>query len=132
MRSIWQQEQIFYADTQNSHMIDAGHQLGKRLSASSASYTALLASNDQLAIGAMGALKEAGIRIPEQMAVTGYDGIDASALPLISLTTAAQPRMKTAEIIIDILRRHAANPDAAAEQHLIKPELIIRNSTSLH
>ena len=131
MRSIWQQEQVFYADAQNCHMTDAGYQLGKKLLASRAGYTALLAANDQLAIGVMGALKEAGIRIPEQIAVTGCDGIDVSALPLIGLTTVAQPRMKTAEIIIDILRRHAANPDTAAEHHLIKPELIIRNSTSL-
>jgi len=131
MRSIWQKEQIFYSDAPENDMAEAGYRLGKRLLASKADITGLIAINDLMAVGVTGALKEAGIKVPEQMAIVGYDGIDASALPLIKLTTIAQPRMIMAERIMDILQRHAAQPDSVPEHYLAKPQLIIRASTSL-
>ena len=131
MRSIWQREQIYYCDSPECDLSEAGYRLGKRLLASKAEFTGLIAANDLLAIGALGAMKEMGMRVPEQVSIVGYDGINASALPLIGLTTMALPRIKMAEKIIDILRRHAMNPESAPEHYLVKPELIIRSSTSL-
>ena len=61
---------------------------------------------------------------------TGYDGIDAAALPMVHLTTVAQPRMEMAEKIIDILRRHAENADAAPEHYQAMPELVVRGSSA--
>ena len=78
----------------------------------------------------MGALSEAKIKVPDEVSVIGYDGIDASALPLIRLTTIAQPRMKMAEDIIDIIRRHADDPSLPPEHSLVQPELILRGSTA--
>lgn len=129
MRSIWQREQVFYSDAPECELAEAGYRLGKRLLESRTECTALIASRDILAIGAMGALKEAGVRVPGQVAVLGYDGIDASSLPAIRLTTMAQPRLKMAETIMDILRRQGEDPSAAPEHVLIKPELVVRNST---
>lgn len=129
MRSIWQKEQVFYSDAIENGLSEAGYRLGKRILASGVEFTALIATEDLLAIGALGALKEARIRVPEQVAVVGYDGIDASALPPIGLTTVAQPRMRMAEMVLDILRRHAAAPASAPEHYQIKPELIARGST---
>jgi DNA-binding LacI/PurR family transcriptional regulator len=77
-----------------------------------------------------GALREAGIKIPEQVSVVGYDGIDASELPLVELTTVAQPRMEMAENVIDILLRHAQKASTPPEHYLAKPKLKIRHSTS--
>jgi hypothetical protein len=75
------------------------------------------------------ALKDAGIRVPEEVSVVGYDGIDAAGLPLIGLTTVAQPRQEMAEAIMDILLRHAEEPSLAPEHFLAKPELMLRSST---
>jgi len=131
MRSIWQKEQIFYSDASDCDLAEAGYRLGKRLLASGAEFTGLIAVKDLLAIGVLGALKEARIKVPEQVSIVGYDGIDACALPLIGLTTMSQPRMKMAEKIIDILRRQAIQPTSSPEWYLAKPELIIRNSTTV-
>lgn len=129
MHSIGQEEQILYSDAAEYDMAEAGYRLGKRLLVSGMEFTALFVVKDLLAIGVIGALNEAGIKVPEQVSVVGYDGIDASALPLVGLTTVSQPRMEMAEAIIDILRRHAEEPTSAPEHYLAKPELIIRNST---
>lgn len=131
MRRLWQQEQILYSDAQDRNPAEAGYRLGKRLLTSRMEYTAVIAVSDLLAIGAIGALREAGVKVPQQVAVVGHDGINASALPSVGLTTVAQPREKMAETIIDILRRHAQDPASAPEHIVVKPELIIRNSTAM-
>ena len=94
-------------------------------------FTALFAAKDHLAIGAIGALKEAGIKVPERVSVVGYDDTDASRLHLVGLTTVSQPRMEMAEKIIDILIRHAKDPSSAPEHYLAKPTLILRTSTAM-
>lgn len=130
MRRLGEEEQILYSDAAESDLVAAGYRLGKELLASGKAFTAVFAVKDTLAIGALSALKEAGVRVPEQVSVIGYDGIDASALPLIGLTTVAQPRMEMAEKVIDILRRHAEEPAAPPEHWLAQPGLIIRGSTA--
>ena len=66
--------------------------------------------------------------MPEDISVIGYDGIDAAALPLIGLTTVAQPREEMAEKIIDMILRHREDPSLPPEQYYAKPLLIERNS----
>ena len=131
MRSFWQEERIQYCDAAECGMAEAGYRLGKQLLKSGMDFTALYAENDLLAIGAAGALKEAGIKVPERVAVVGYDGMDAAAFQLVGLTTVEQPRMEMAEKTIGILLRHAEDPDAAPEHYVAKPKLIIRSSTAL-
>ena len=130
MQSIGEEERILYIDAGDSDLSQAGYRRTQRLLASGIEFTALFAGKDTLAIGAMGALAEAGISVPDQVSVIGYDGIDASALPMIQLTTVAQPRMEMAEAIIDILRRHAEDMSLPVEHYLAMPELILRNSTA--
>ncbi len=130
MRNIGEKEQILYCDPTDTDLSQAGYKLAQRLLASGNSFTALFASKDTLAIGAMGALTEAGLKIPEQVSIVGYDGIDASNLPMIRLTTVAQPRMEMAEAIMDILRRHAEDPSCPPEHYLAKPMLLMRDSTA--
>ena len=132
MRSLGQKPLILHSEATDGTMAEAGYVLGRRLLASGADFTAVFAVKDTMAIGAMGAFREVGIKVPEQISVVGYDGIDAAALPVISLTTVAQPRMEMAEQIISILRRHAKDPSLQPEHYLAKPELIIRNSTLVH
>ena len=129
MRRLGQPERILYSEGEESGLAEAGYRLGRRLLADGTDFTAVFAVKDTLAIGAIGAFREAGVRVPEQVSVVGYDGIEADALPLIGLTTVAQPRMAMAEAVMEILRRHAEDPASPPEHALAKPELIVRRST---
>ena len=129
MSELESEGQIFTIDPAETDLAQAGYTLTRQLLSSGTRFTALYACKDMLAIGAMGALAEAGIRIPGQVSVVGYDGTDAAALPMIRLTTIAQPRLEMAEHVMDILCRHAENLTAAPEHCLVLPELISRNTT---
>jgi len=89
----------------------------------------LFAYSDILAIGAMKALRENGLRIPADVAVIGYDDIEISQYLEISLTTVRQQRYelgrKSAEVLIDKLRDKEHHRTA----HIVyTPELVIRDS----
>ena len=129
MQELGQEPRIFPIPPDEPDLSQAGYQLTRKLLSSGIRFTAIYACKDMLAIGAMGALTEAGIRIPEQVSVVGYDGIDAAALPMIRLTTVAQPRTEMAEQVIDMLCRHAEDLSLPPEHCLAAPQLILRSST---
>lgn len=91
--------------------------------------TAIFAANDLMAIGAYQALREAGVRVPDDVAVVGFDDIPAASLVHPALTTIAQfPHglgRQAAELLLDRL----AGTIAGSGQHLTMPfELILRES----
>jgi LacI family transcriptional regulator len=91
--------------------------------------TAVFAANDTTAYGAMQALHEAGIRVPDDVAIIGYDDLEFSALTNPPLTTIRQPRyelgLKALETLIKILRRESSN---IAMKICLSPELTVRFS----
>ena len=54
---------------------------------------ALICANDQMALGALDVFRGAGVRVPDDMLVTGFDGIEAAALSQPPLTTIRQPML---------------------------------------
>ena len=130
MDQMEQPARIYYGSEADGGIMESGYIQAKRLIASADDVTAVFSVKDTMAIGAIRAFTEAGIRVPEQMSVVGYDGIDASALPMVELTSVMQPRMEMAEAVIDILRRHAEDPGLPPEHALIIPELMIRKSSA--
>jgi LacI family transcriptional regulator len=92
--------------------------------------TAVFAANDSMAYGAMQAILEVGLKIPEDIAVIGYDDLQFSALLNPSLSTLRQPRYemgrKAMEILIGVLQ---GNLIAQPVKICFETELIIRNST---
>ena len=92
-------------------------------------FTALLAFNDIAAIGAIRALMNHGLRVPEDVSVVGFDDIQGAAFHNPSLTTIRQPlrQMGTvaARILLQRIRGQASFPDVVP----IHPELMIREST---
>lgn len=126
MRSAGLEELVFCAD--EADLLAAGRTLGRRLLDSGEGVTAVFAVKDLMAIGVIQAVREAGKRVPEDLSVIGYDGINASALPMIRLSTIMQPRQEIAELVIEILLRHAADPEAAPEHCLVRPQLILRGT----
>ena len=89
---------------------------------------ALFAASDAMAFGAMRAAHESGLRIPQDLAVVGFDDIPQSALSIPSLTTVRQsiPRMgaTAAETLIDMI----GNPSQAPHHIVLPTQLMIRDS----
>jgi LacI family transcriptional regulator len=94
-----------------------------------ADFTAMVCYNDVSAIGAIRALMDHGLRVPEDVSVVGFDDIQAAAYHNPSLTTIRQPLQQmggvAARILLQRIRGQATFPDAVP----ILPELVIREST---
>ena len=93
------------------------------------SFTALFAYNDIAAIGAIWAFHEAGLRVPEDISVVGFDDIPGAAYANPGLTTVRQPLVKMGQIaaqtVVDLIEgRGEYVPEIA-----IEPEFVIRQST---
>ena len=129
MAEIGQTPRIFFGSGEEKDIMASGYEQARRMIASGEEVSAVFAVKDKMAIGVIQALREAGVRVPEQMSVVGYDGIDAAALPMVGLTSVTQPRMEMAEAVIDILRRHAENPDLPPEHVRVTPKLCARTSS---
>jgi len=111
---------------------ELGYQMTQKLLAGGRHFTALFAFNDISAIGAIRALREANLRIPEDVSVVGFDDIQSAAFHNPGLTTVRQPLRKMGEIAAATLLRRIASPKKATYPRLITvdPELIVRASTS--
>jgi LacI family transcriptional regulator len=115
-----------------NHRVDGGHAAMQRILASGARPTAVLASNDLTAIGAMGAIAEAGLRVPEDISVVGYDDIQLSAFTMPPLTTVRLPRAEIASAAFHALlnaRKANSKKPVRGEEHTVMPKLVTRKST---
>lgn len=111
------------------HRMGGGHDAMARLLARAHRPTAILASNDMTAIGAMGAIFEQGLSVPEDISVIGFDDIDLSAFTQPPLTTIRVSRPDIARTAFRALfHPHQQAPPKGAE-FIIHPTLIERKST---
>ena len=105
----------------------SGYDATKRLLARELTFDALFAASDLIALGAVRALSEVGLRVPEDVAIIGFDDIPAAATTQPPLTTIAQDYRKAGEVLVDtLLRRIAEEPTDTA---LLQPRLIVRGSS---
>lgn len=117
---------------EGNHRVDGGHEAMARILESGARPTAVIASNDLTAIGAMGAIYEHGLRVPEDVSVLGYDDIQLSAFTRPALTTISLPRDEIARTAFRALfRAYSQNSDRPidGEEHLVQTKLVLRKST---
>jgi DNA-binding LacI/PurR family transcriptional regulator len=92
--------------------------------------SAVLAAYDDMAIGAMRAVHEAGLAVPADMSIAGIDGIEVGGYLSTSLTTVAGNTAEMAEAACRIIFRKIGNPLFTLVQHVeINPELLVRQST---
>ncbi|MFD8380201.1 LacI family DNA-binding transcriptional regulator [Streptomyces sp. NPDC059679] len=107
---------------------DSGYELGRRV-AERPEVTAVFVSNDQMAVGVLRALHEAGRRVPEDVSVVGYDDIPEAAHLLPPLTTVrtdfAEVGRRCLALMLDQLHR-APEPGVRVD---IPTELVVRRST---
>lgn len=93
--------------------------------------TAVLVMSDALAAGVVRGALEAGLRVPEDISVVGFDGIPLSGLTEPPLTTIAQPIEHKGELTAQALLRalEASETDAAPQRTFLPTELIVRATT---
>lgn len=91
--------------------------------------TAIFACNDLMAVGALAALEEEGIRVPEEVAVVGYDDIPFASVIRPRLTTVAQPKYEIGSIACEMLIERMKDRDKPKQEVVLKPNLIIRESS---
>jgi DNA-binding LacI/PurR family transcriptional regulator len=112
---------------------DPGYAATRRLLAAKKPFTALFAFNDVSAIGAIRAFREAGLRVPEDVSVVGFDDVQSAAYQNPALTTVRQPlhRMGTlaASQVLEQIRQAGSEPLPTVQQIVVSPELVVREST---
>lgn len=94
-------------------------------------FTAIFCFNDIAAIGVIRAIHDAGLRVPEDISVIGFDDIVSAAYQKPSLTTVRQPLREMGNRGARMLLDAIANPDSnAPAETVMEPELIVRESTA--
>lgn len=91
--------------------------------------TAIIAANDMMAIGALREVKKAGLRVPEDISVIGFDDILFAALTDPPLTTVVLPREEIGRAAIEALLHNLRAADHVGREFKITPKLIVREST---
>jgi LacI family transcriptional regulator len=116
--------------THGSNYVDSGLVAGRRILAECRGELpdAVVAANDQMAIGVLGSLTSAGVRVPEQVAVVGFDDIFPGDLCKPPLTTVHQPMRMLGERACDRLLERIATPGLPPQVELLPTELVLRQS----
>ncbi|WP_372634208.1 LacI family DNA-binding transcriptional regulator [Cohnella sp.] len=113
--------------------IKAGKKAAAALLAREERPSAIFCCNDLLAIGALQAAKEAGVRVPEQLSVIGFDDTILSTVTNPALTTVAQPMDQMVKLAFGLLvdgQENGASSDSSIRQRIVMPpSLIVREST---
>jgi LacI family transcriptional regulator len=91
--------------------------------------TAAVCGNDLVALGLLQRCVELGLRVPEDLAIVGYDDIEFAAAAAVPLTSVRQPRLDLGRTAAHLLMDEATNPDHRHEHRRFIPELVVRAST---
>lgn len=110
------------------HTFEGGYAAMQQILASRAAFTAVLASNDESAMGAMQALKEAGRRIPQDVAIIGFDDRQEAAAQVPPLTSVHVSLYNLGYQAVEVLLQHIYKQKDAAQFFKISTNLAIRQS----
>jgi LacI family transcriptional regulator len=110
--------------------VAAGRDAGARLLGLPHRPTAVLCANDLLALGVLQTLFAAGVSVPHDIAIVGYDDIDFAAAAAVPLTSVRQPATAMGVISAELLLEEAeADPTHQHRHVFLQPELVVRAST---
>jgi DNA-binding LacI/PurR family transcriptional regulator len=111
------------------YSIESGHEMAVAAMNAVPRPTAVFAGNNFIAIGAMHAFGELGIRVPEDVAVVAFDDLPEAMVIDPFLTVAAQPAFEMGRESVAMLLDRLANPGRPAREVVLPVELVIRRSS---
>jgi DNA-binding LacI/PurR family transcriptional regulator len=106
-----------------------GYPFAKQLLARKQPFTALFAYNDISAIGSIWAFREAGLRVPQDISVVGFDDIPGAAFTNPGLTTVRQPLLRMGQIAAQTIIDRIEGRGEYMPEIAIEPEFVVREST---
>ncbi len=109
---------------------ELGYPVVQKLLAYHRRFTAIVCFNDMAAIGAIRALHDAQLRVPQDISVVGFDDIPQAAFQMPSLTTVRQPLHTMGKLAADVLMEHLATNATMPAQLSVEPQLIVRETTA--
>ena len=92
--------------------------------------SAVFVCNDLMAFGALAAAGEAGLKVPEQLSIVGYDDIELAAFSTPALTTVAQPKRQIGTLAAELLLERLQDGDREPRRVILEPQLKVRASTA--
>ena len=92
--------------------------------------TAVICSNDLMAIGAMQEAQARGLRVPDELSIVGFDGIEAASWTQPALTTVEQPIDEIAETAVEALRALVADPGQTLPTYVFRPRLRVGGTSA--
>ena len=118
-------EAILQVDAESAE--EEGYAAARELLARGGAFDAVFAASDLIAIGAMRALAEAGLRVPEDIAVVGFDDIPTARFASPPLTTVFQDTKHAGELLVETLLRQIAGE--ATHSITLPASLVVRRSS---
>src|SRR5436305_9215194 len=109
--------------------LEGGRQAARALLSGGYDPTSIICVNDIMAMGALRELRERGMRVPQDVSVTGFDNVKLSEFCYPALTTVHIPRDRIGHIISDCLIPKPGKAPAGAPEIVIDPEFVLRDST---
>lgn len=106
----------------------AGYEAAKELLQLQQPPTAIFSPNDLAAFGVMEAIREAGLRIPEDMSVIGFDDLPQASLTYPKLTTVRQPLQEMGKVAVKLLLEQIEQPSQATQHVTLETQLVKRDS----
>ena len=113
---------------QGEWQVSSGYQCAKRIFAAADKPSAIVAANDGMAYGALLAARDEGLRVPEDVAIVGYDDHEISRTANPTITTVTLPLFLMGQVAATNLLRQLGTDDREYAEQLIPGELIVRQS----
>ncbi|MGW3659479.1 LacI family DNA-binding transcriptional regulator [Streptomyces sp. NPDC005151] len=112
--------------------VAAGRDAGARLLGLVPRPTAVFCANDLLALGVLQSLYAAGVRVPQDIAIVGYDDIEFAAAAAVPLTSVRRPAVVMGRMAAELLLQEADDEDGTHEHRsvVLQPELVVRASSA--
>ena len=112
---------------------ESGYRGGKQFLKMEEPPTAIFATNDYMALGAYQAIVEEGVKVPEEMAIVGFNDIEFTAMKGIELTTIGQKKYEMGALSVKaLIERIEGKRSEASQEVILRPELIIRRTCGFH